>query len=84
MKHNSAVTEFRLFLSNHFSTCRVQFSDIVRAVQTTFPALCDDRKLCIHEYPHRPEWRHELRHALDYMKRRKLVSQQRRGEYIFP
>lgn len=84
MKSNSSITIFRKFLRNRFVTCRVQFKDILRVVQAAFPNLCNDKRLCVHESPRRPEWEHQVRHALDYMKRKeKVVSQQIRGEYLF-
>jgi len=81
----SAITKFRRFLPEHFRSCKAQFNEIRNVVKTNFPELCDDGKLCTHEYPYRPEWEHQLRHALDYLKnRKKLISQDTHGEYIFP
>ena len=84
-KGNSAITVFRHFLIGHFNGVTVKFDDIRNAVKKQFPTLCDDAKLCRHEYPRRPEWEHQLRHALDYLKnKQKVISQKSQGEYIFP
>ena len=79
------ITTFREFLSKHFKSRTVQFEEIKTVVKYHHPELCDDTKLCTHEYPHRPEWEHQLRHALDYMKnKQKSISQETQGEYSFP
>ena len=81
----SAITAFRRFLPEHFQSSRAQFDEIRSVVKSNFPKLCDDAKLCTHESPYRPEWEHQLRYALDYLKnKQKLISQDRHGEYIFP
>ena len=85
MKTKSPIAIFREFLSGHFKACRVQFQDILAAVQAHFPELCDDQKVCVHEHANRPEWQHQVRHALDYMKnKQKLIFQETREEYVFP
>jgi hypothetical protein len=79
-----AITLFRKFLLSRFQG-RTQFSEIRDEVKRNFPQICDDNELCSHENPYRPEWEHRLRHALDYLKnKKKLISQEIRGEYIFP
>jgi hypothetical protein len=81
----SPIVVFREFLLDRFKGCRAQFDEIRSAVKARFPEICDDGKLCPHEYPHRPEWEHQLRHALDYLKNKKRhISQETLGEYIFP
>jgi hypothetical protein len=85
MQTTSPITEFREFLLGRFQGCTRQFPELRDAVKEEFPDLCDDTKLCTHERPYRPEWEHQLRHALDYMKNKKrIISQENPGEYTFP
>ena len=68
-----------------FKGRRARYGDIKNSVKKNFPVLCDDNKLCLHERPYRPEWEHQLRHALDYLKNKKRsIFQETQGEYIFP
>ena len=84
-KNLSPIPRFRNFLLGHFSQCTVDYQDIRQAVKDGFPDLCDDTQLCPHEFPHRPEWEHQVRQALDYEKNKaKRISQRHRGEYTFP
>ena len=84
-KLNSPITVFREFLLVHFSGKTVQFDDIRKAIREQFPKLCDNTILCTHEYLRRPEWEHQLRHALDYLKnKQRRIGQENQGEYIFP
>lgn len=84
-KPSSPITTFRLFLLTQFKDTTVAFDDIRGAVRKQFPSLCNDAVLCTHETPRRPEWQHQLRQALDYLKnKKKVISQQSPGDYIFP
>lgn len=81
---SSHITAFQQFLLSRFKG-RAQFKDIKNAVMGNFPTICDNSQLCTHEYPYRPEWEHKVRHALDNLKnKKKLITQETRGEYIFP
>jgi hypothetical protein len=81
---NSAITVFREFVAEAFGKRTVDFAEILSTVQGKFPELCNDAVLCTHERPYRPEWQHQVRHALDYLKNKKhSVAQERRGEYTF-
>ena len=66
----------------------MHLDEMRRAVKNKFPDLCDDRKLCWHEHPKRPEWDHRLRDALYRLKKDKKISQtaayKRTGWYTFP
>jgi hypothetical protein len=84
-RSSSPIAQFRYFLLRHFAGETVPFVEIRNAVKQHFPQLCNDAILCTDEYPHRPEWEHQLRHALDYLKNKaKRISQPKRGEYTFP
>lgn len=84
-KSNSSITVFREYLVNRFQACEVQFKDILASVQSDLPDLCDDKVVCMHDESSRPEWQHQVRHALDYMKNKQgILFQETREQYIFP
>jgi hypothetical protein len=82
----AAFTVFRDFIPHHFAGRVARLADeIYPAIRNQFPDHCRDADLCIHEDPHRPEWQHQVREALDYLhnKQEKIVHV-RRGVWQFP
>ena len=79
-------TVFREFLPQHFSGRTAHLADdIYPAVRKRFPDLCNDTDLCTHEKPHRPEWRHQVREAIDYLHNKQhLIEHVERGVWRFP
>jgi len=52
---------------------------MLRTIRQQFPDECDDRELCQHEYPKRPEGEQQGREALDFLKnKRRSVSSPKR------
>lgn len=85
MRSRSLSSMLGEFLLDTFASRRVHVGEIRRTVKDTFPELCDDHVLCKHETPHRPEWWHRTRHALDYLSNRaRRISHPEREWYQFP
>lgn len=58
--------------------------DIYRQVESQYPNLCDDGILCPHDpRPHRPEWHHQVRSALQSLKNRGVVLHPSRNHWVF-
>jgi hypothetical protein len=81
----SAITEFREFLLAAHKGQTLMLDEVYSEIQEEFPSRCDDSVLCTHESPTRPEWQHQVRQALDYLKNKsKQITSPGPRQYSFP
>lgn len=82
LKLSTLLTETKLFF---LPNGKHSIKTIFNYVQASMPHLCDDKIICNHkgeEYG-APEWKHQVRTALESLKRKGVVSKKGNNMYGF-
>ncbi len=75
MKHNTRYLRFKKALEARLGTRSMDIYEIYQIVKDAYPRDCDDSEPCIHKghFYQNGEWRHDVRNALQGLKKDGLI-----------